>query len=122
MSLAACGSMTYQWTGEDPRPEFDEELATTLVGKYILVGVTYFAHFGRELERLQMHGIVESASAEGIRIALRGQREGETWVMAPVLDAIEPASPGAYALHATGEVIEDPAFISTWSVTKPCQH
>lgn len=61
-----------------PRPEFDEELATTYVGQYILVGVTYFDHFGKELECLPMHGIVESASVEGIRIALRGQRDGET--------------------------------------------
>lgn len=69
-----------------------------------------------------MHGVVESASLEGTRIALRGQRDGETWGMPPVLDAIQPASPGSYTLHMSGEVIDDPDLLSTWSVTKPCEH
>jgi hypothetical protein len=115
-------AMTYKWTGEKAPPEFDQELASTYVGKYILVGVTYFDHFGKEIEKIQMHGVVRSASPKGIEIALEGVRKGESWVMPPTLDSISLANPGTYKLHATGETIEDPDLLSTWSVTKPCQN
>ncbi len=92
------------------------------VGKYILVGVTYLDHFGKEVERLQMHGVVESADTKGICISLSGKRQGESWVMPPTLDAISWASPGIYTLHSTGEEVENPDLLSTWTVTKPSQH
>lgn len=114
--------MTYEWNGDCAPPEFDQELASMYVGKYILIGITYFDHFGKEIERLQMHGVVQTASTEGITISLRGTRDGESWIMPPVLESIYPAKPGSYKLHLTGEVIEDPDLLSTWSVTKPCQN
>lgn len=114
--------MTYQWTGEGAAPEFDQALADTYVGKYILVGVTYLDHQGKLLEQVQMHGTVESASPDGISIALGGARAGESWVMPPVLDSIRSAGPGVYNLLSTGESVEDPDLLATWEVTKPCEH
>lgn len=114
--------MDYQWTGEGPKPEFDQALADTFVGKYILIGVTYLDHQGEFLEQQQMHGTIESAGPDGISIALGGVKSGESWVMPPVLDSIYPADPGVYNLRSTGESIEDPDLLATWSVTKPCAH
>jgi hypothetical protein len=112
----------YNWTGDSAPPDFDQELADTYVGKYILVGVTYFDHFGKEVEQLQMHGVIESASRDGVKIALRGTRQGESWVMPPMLESISAANPGSYRLRTTGEVIEDPDLLATWSVAKPAEH
>jgi hypothetical protein len=112
----------YQWTGSSAPPDFDQAVADSYVGKYILVGVTYLDHFGKEIERLQMHGVIESADTKGIKILLRGARSGETWIMPPTLDSISPAKPGQYTLHSTGEIIENPDLLSTWAVTKPIQH
>ena len=109
----------YQWHGNSAPPEFDQAKADALVGKYILLGVTYLDHSGTLLEQVQYHGIIQSASPEGLLISLRSQRDGETWTMPPVLDAITPAKPGQYNLRSSGEVVEDPDLLSTWSVTKP---
>lgn len=114
--------MSYEWIGEDAAPYFDQALADTYVGKYILIGITYLDYQGNFLEQIQMHGNVESASPDGIAITLAGLRAGESWVMPPVLDSISPADPGVYNLRSTGESIEDPDLLATWSVTKPCQH
>ena len=111
----------YEWQGGDPHPEFDEALAETYVGKYILIGITYLDHSGKELERQQMHGIIESASRAGFNISLRGKRSGQSWNMPPMLDAIRPAKPGSYSLKETGEVIEDPELVATWQIRKPLQ-
>ena len=109
----------YQWQGDSPKPDFDEEFASTLTAKYILIGITYLNHDGSLNELVQMHGVVEAATPEGIKISLRGSREGETWTMPPVLDAITPANPGVYTLRGSSEVVEDPDFLSTWTVNKP---
>jgi hypothetical protein len=66
-----------------------------------------------------MHGVIQSANSQGLTISLKGNKNGESWVMPPVLDAIQPAKLGSYSLHSTGEVIEAPDLLSTWSVTRP---
>jgi hypothetical protein len=98
--------------------EFDQELANTYIGKYILVGVTYLDQVGNQLEQIQLHGTIESANPEGIKIALGGQRTGESWGMPPDLSNIYVAEPGIYNLHSTGESIENPDLLVTWSVHK----
>ena len=50
---------------------FDEALAASYVGKYILIGITFLDHSGKELRHQQLHGVVQSASRSGIVIALR---------------------------------------------------
>lgn len=112
----------YEWSGDNHPPEFDQALADSYIGRYILVGVTYLDHTGKEIERAQFHGVVEAASPDGIRIALRGNRDGEHWVMPPDLSSVTAARPGQYSLHSTGEVVEYPDLLATWTVTKPYEH
>ena len=54
----------------DEPPPFDEEFANRLVGKHLLVGLTYLGSSGEFIEQRQLHGIVEDASLAGIRIRL----------------------------------------------------
>jgi hypothetical protein len=109
-----------EWEGTDP--DFDKSIGDGYLGKYILVKITYFDAQGHELRRVQLHGDIKSASAEGILIALKGVKEGETWNMPPSLESMVPAKRGRYTLESTGEVIEDPDFIVTWSMTEPQKH
>lgn len=102
-----------------PDSSFDEALAASYVGKYILVGITYLDHSGKELRRQQLHGIIQSASRSGILIALKGPHEGETWNMPPDLRCIQRAKPGHYRLQATNETIDDPDLLATWTRTAP---
>lgn len=103
-------------------PPFDEELAASYVGKYILLGLTFLDSQGREIRRQQLHGVIRSASRNGILIELRGVQAGRTWNMPPALDAIRPAKPGSYSLHETKETIEDPDLLATWTIQKPTEH
>jgi len=106
-------------SNQTSRPLFDEKLAASYVGKYILVGLTYLDHEGNEIQRQQLHGVIESATTIGIRISLRGVYEGESWNMPPDLSSISPAKPGKYTLHMTKEEIENPDLLSTWAIHKP---
>ena len=101
------------------RPPFDEELAASYVGKYILVGITYLDHEGNELRAEQRHGVIASATQEGIEISLRGAHEGQTFNLPPDLGAMFPADPGSYTLHSTNEVVENPDFVGTWEIHQP---
>ena len=70
------------------RLTFDE-----LVGKTILVGVTYLDNTGTEIQKTQFFGTI--------------------------INAIRVASPGEYRLHSTGEVIINPDLLTAWAIMKP---
>ncbi|HZF36450.1 MAG TPA: hypothetical protein VE914_21840 [Candidatus Angelobacter sp.] len=102
---------------------FDDELAASYVGKYILVGLTFLDPYGQECRQQQLHGVIQSASRDGILIDLRGAHAGQTWNMPPALDAIRPAEPGCYTLHETDEIVDDPDLLASWTIRKPAtQH
>jgi hypothetical protein len=66
-----------------------------------------------------MHGVVESAAPDGIRVSLRGARDGQSWTMPPDLSAISSAAAGRYGIRETGEIIENPELIAIWTVATP---
>jgi len=62
----------------DPEPSFDENIAAGFVGKAVLVGVTELAPDGSVADQEQLHGVIVSATAHGIDVALRGVHDGTT--------------------------------------------
>jgi hypothetical protein len=58
-------------------PDYDPNLATRLVGKYVLVGITFEDASGKIASREQCHGVVARVDQTyGIEIALKGLRLG----------------------------------------------
>jgi hypothetical protein len=105
---------------DDWKPTFDESFAKALIGKYVLVGITTEDKRGEFKRQEQFHGTVESANErEGVRLSLRGLREGETKILPPATDVFEKADKGTYQLRSTGEQVVDPDFICTWLVKEP---
>ena len=103
----------------DQRPVWDEILAEDVVGKVVLVGLTYLESEGRLIEQQQFFGTVVSADRRnGILLSLKGHRAGEQYNLPPDTRAIEAASTGEYRLRATGEVVIDPDFTVMFSITK----
>ncbi len=100
-------------------PLFDQRIADGHLGKYILVGITYLDHEGNEIRRMQLHGVVEKAAPDGITVSLRGARNGESWNMPPDLRAISAAGTGIYTLHSTGERVENPDLLASWTIHEP---
>ncbi|MDE6281550.1 MAG: hypothetical protein K2M15_07155 [Oscillospiraceae bacterium] len=87
-----------------------------LLGKVLLVGITYYTLGGELIEQKQFWGTVVQADDQSIKIR---QADGEVFALPPDLRAISPAAPGDYTLRSTGEVVTDPDFLSTWTCTKP---
>jgi len=99
-------------------PRFDDAEAQKMVGKTILVGVTYYDHTGKETTQQQWHGtITEASQTKGIVVALKN--DTNSCVLPPDLNGIRPAKPGEYRLRSTGEVIVDPDYLTTWRMTEP---
>ncbi len=97
-------------------PLFDQIVADSYAGKYILVGITHLDSEGNLIRQTQLHGVVEKASPDGITISLRGSHSSESWRMPPDLRAISEASPGIYTLRETGEQVKDPDLLATWTI------
>jgi len=110
--------MKWPFRKSDGRPEWDCGRAEKLLGSTVLVGVTYDEPAGQRQE--QFYGTVMVADPEeGITLRLEGSRSGEVYTLPPDLRALFPAPPGAYRLRATGEVVTDPDYTSTWTFTPP---
>lgn len=97
------------------RPVWDVAFAQDMLGKILLVGVTYAKPEGDRLE--QFYGEVVSVdSQKGIGLRLAGQRGGEFFDLPPDLRSVCPAPPGTYTLRETGEEVEDPDYTAMWTI------
>lgn len=91
---------------------------SSIVGKIILVGLTYTDSKENIIERKQFHGkIVDADNENGISILIDGKKD--IFCLPPDLSAIQIASPGEYRLNKTSEVVVNPDLLSTWIIKKP---
>ena len=86
-----------------------------LIGKVLLVGITYYTNDGELIEQKQYYGNVTEASDTLIRIKLK---DGSCFTLPPDLSSTKRARPGKYTLRSTGEVVSDPDFLATWNMYK----
>lgn len=101
--------------------DYDAEFAADLIGKTLLVGLTYIREDGTLINRRQVFGTVVSCD-EKAGIILRLNDGGELFTIAPITEAIEPASPGVYQLSDDDTQVTDPDFTALLTVTKPSRH
>ena len=91
-----------KWDSEDP----------SIIGKTVLVGITYFDKKKKVKSREQYWGeIIAFNLQDGLKVDLKA--EGNYHSLPPFKDAMRPAKPGAYELDTTKEIIEDPDFLYT---------
>jgi len=102
-------------------------------GKSILVGITFLARDGSLLSMVQFSGkIIRANQKEGIVIlsenlkAVLGfipassQKYDDTiYKLPPDFSALQVAPEGEYRLKSTGEIVMNPNFLTTWTVTEP---
>ena len=91
-------------------------LIEDLIGKHILIGITYLDNLGNEIERVQCHGYFESMD-DVVHIRLKDPDEDFT--LPPDLSAFRKAKPGKYRLRTTGEEVINPDYLCTWTVQEP---
>lgn len=87
-----------------------------IVGKTLLIGLTFYSAEDEIIERRQLWGTVTEANKFHIQVK---QNNGEIFSLPSDLSAIEKAPLGEYRLHSTGEVVVNPDFLTTWSITEP---
>ena len=85
-----------------------------VVGKRVLIGLTYVDEHGDVTRQEQKHGLIVRADDGGVTVRLAGTGD-EMW-LPPSLEALEPAAAGEYRLRRTGEVVVDPDLIATWTI------
>ena len=86
-----------------------------IVGRTLLIGLTYYSAEDEIVERRQLWGTVTEANKSHIQVK---QNNGEIFSLPSDLTAIEKAPLGEYRLHSTGEVVVNPDFLATWSITE----
>jgi hypothetical protein len=90
--------------------------AQKYVGRTIIIGITYLRRDGTLREQEQMHGLVSAIDEHGIKIRLS---DGRWFNLPPDLRAIRLAPRGQYRFRSTGEIVNDPDLMTTWTVTQP---
>lgn len=86
-----------------------------LIGKVLLVGITYYTSDDQFIEQKQFYGIVTEANDSLIRIKQKDETE---FTLPSDLSSTKRARPGEYKLRSTGEVVVDPDFLATWNLYK----
>ena len=105
----------------ESRKECDEESEKEitfdeLIGKVLLVGITYYTHDNEFIEQKQYYGTVTQADENIIRVK---EKDGTEHTLPPDLSSTKRAREGEYKLRSTGEVVVNPDFFATWNVNKP---
>jgi len=84
-----------------------------LIGKILLVGITYYTHENKFIEQKQFYGTVIESNESIIRIK---QKDETIFSLPPDLRSTKRAPAGEYKLRSTGEVVVNPDFLATWDL------
>jgi hypothetical protein len=85
-----------------------------IVGKHVLVGMTYVDNDGALIEQKQRHGVIVRADDEAVYVR-SWKSEDEFW-LPPHLESFQEAEAGEYRLRETGEVVTDPDLLATYTI------
>jgi hypothetical protein len=86
-----------------------------MIGKKLLVGITYLGVEGNPERSVEFAGVVKSVDP----LVYVDAGTGEPFTLPPEPDAFDEARPGEYRLRSTGEVVTDPDFVTSWTVSPP---
>ena len=90
------------------------EQLSVMIGRRLLVGITFFDEIGNVTNAQQFCGRVLEV-ADGVVVVER-PGEPEPAVLPADVAAYRKAQTGRYTLRDTGEIVIDPDFVSTWQV------
>jgi hypothetical protein len=112
-----CSQCEHSLVITETNPTFSDRVEN-VVGKTILIGLSYENPHGDIVDRKQLYGkIIEVSPKKGIGVLLN--KSDEVYYLPPRLSLLDAAPPGEYRLVATGETISNPDFLSNWIVNKP---
>lgn len=84
------------------------------IGKLLLIGISFVSKNDELIEQYQTHGCIEKIEKNGL---MRIRRNGLPVFTIPFDEsAISKAEPGTYHERSSGMEIENPDFLTSWSV------
>lgn len=99
-------------TDETEDQHWDAAFAEGLIGKTLLMNLTFLDDDGEVTERQQFFGVVIDATEdEGIVLDLMGEHDGDTYTLPPQTSAIKAAEPGVTSLAG-----DQPDFVANWII------
>lgn len=102
-------------TIEHSDPHWDAAVAESLIGKTLLMNLTFLDDDGEVQERQQFFGVVIDATEhEGIVLDLLGEHDGDTYTLPPQTSAIQKAEAGVTSLAG-----DKPDFVASWIIQGP---
>jgi hypothetical protein len=110
-----CGMYLYEGRKEYDGATEKEITLDELVGKILLVGITYYTSSNEIIEQKQFYGTVTEANESVICIK---QSDGTEFILPSDLSSTKRARPGEYKLRSTGEIVTNPDFFATWNLIK----
>jgi hypothetical protein len=87
-----------------------------MIGKRLLVGITYLGDGDEPDELEQFVGVVREVEP---LVSIDVEGRSEPFTLPPEPDAYEVAAEGQYRLRRSGEVVVNPDFVTTWTVNPP---
>lgn len=91
---------------------WDADFARSLLGKTLLMNLTFLDDDGEVQERQQFFGVVIDATEdEGVVLDLLGEHDGDTYTLPPQTSAIKAAEPGVTTLAG-----DTPDFVVSWVI------
>jgi hypothetical protein len=116
--LSAPLSRIFDWVVFDEReaPRLNEERARFAIGKRVLVGLTTLSSSGELVEQRQFAGELVAADPDR-GLALELGDGSHSW-LPPDVRFLEEAAPGEYRLRSTSEVVRNPDYLGTWTITR----
>ncbi|MDQ8756359.1 hypothetical protein RCO27_08965 [Sphingosinicella sp. LHD-64] len=88
-----------------------------LEGRVILIGITRLAKDGNYTQE-QFAGVASIEDQQAYALVRIDCDDGKVREYPFDVRTLERAAPGEYRLRSTGEVITNPDFLMTWTVTK----
>lgn len=99
---------------DDGRPVLNEERLQAMGGRTVLVGITEVSDDGEVVDRQQFAGVLRGVGDDGwITLELL---DGTLASLPPDTRPFEEARPGRYELSTTGQVVDDPDFLCSWTL------
>jgi hypothetical protein len=106
----------FQVREEHGAGRLNEDRARFALGKRILVGITRVDPDGELIEQRQYVGeLIHVDPNQGLELQLAN---GDHEWLPPDVRPLEEAPLGEYRLRSTGEVVEDPDYVCTWTITQ----
>ena len=97
--------------------EFDAAKAKSLIGKSVVIGMSYIDQDDNLINQEQFHGFILNFNERVCVVRIKST--GNEMTLPPVVEAFSDAPKGEYRNDKTGEVITDPDLTAAWTIKIP---